>query len=34
MNMASTACIIGAIYLAANDKEGWGWLLFAAILIA
>jgi hypothetical protein len=34
MEMATTICILGAIYLAANDQEGWGWLIFAAILIS
>lgn len=26
--------LCGAIYLAAKGKEGWGWLLFVALLIA
>ena len=24
-------CVLSAVYLMANDKSGWGWLLFAAI---
>lgn len=27
-------CIIGAIILAYNGMDGWGWLIFAAIMIA
>jgi len=23
-------CVLGAIYLADQGKEGWGWLLFVA----
>ena len=26
-------CIAGAIYLASNGLEGWGWLLLIAVLI-
>ena len=25
---------IGAIYLAFNGKDGWGWFLFGSILVA
>lgn len=28
----TTLCLSG--YLAVNEKEGWGWFLFAAILFA
>lgn len=28
-----TACIAGAVYLAANGKDGWGWLIVLAVLI-
>jgi hypothetical protein len=28
------ASIAGAVFLAANDKEGWGWLIFVAMLTA
>lgn len=34
MGLAVFACIVGAIYLTSNDQEGWGWLIFAAILIS
>ena len=34
MNLVAFACVCGAIYLAANGQEGWGWLIFAAIVIA
>lgn len=29
------ACIFaaGAIYLAAHDKAGWGWCIFAAVVL-
>jgi len=27
------ACILGAIYLAANNMDGWGWLLLIAVMI-
>lgn len=25
-------CVIGAIYLIIQGKDGWGWLLFVAVL--
>lgn len=34
VNLAALACIGIAWYLAANDKEGWGWFLFVALLCA
>lgn len=27
-------CVLAAIYLCAAEKEGWGWFLFVAFLIA
>ena len=30
--LTSGICASGAIYLAFHGKEGWGWLIFAAIL--
>ncbi|MCX6929263.1 MAG: hypothetical protein NT154_39495 [Verrucomicrobia bacterium] len=33
-NLTSLACIIGAIWLALEDKTGWGWFLFAGVLLA
>jgi len=30
--LTSLACAIGAIILALNKVEGWGWLLFVAII--
>lgn len=27
------SCFVGAIILSLNDKEGWGWLIFAGIVI-
>lgn len=29
--IAISACVIGAVYLADHGREGWGWLIFAAI---
>lgn len=29
----SGLCIIGAIIVAASGHDGWGWLIFAAILL-
>lgn len=34
VNLVSILCISGAILLAYNDKSGWGWLLFVAIICA
>lgn len=31
---ASTICVIGAIIVAASGHDGWGWLLFVAVLLA
>lgn len=30
----STACIVGATYLASDGALGWGWLLLLALLMA
>lgn len=27
------ACIIGAVILASDGKDGWGWLLFIAFCL-
>lgn len=27
-------CIIGAIVVAATGNDGWGWLLFVAVLLS
>lgn len=29
----SALCIVGAILLAAGGHDGWGWLIFAAIVL-
>jgi hypothetical protein len=37
LNLPSMICASGAIYLLAKKggkSEGWGWLIFAAILLA
>lgn len=31
---ASGLCIIGAVIVAATGHDGWGWLIFAAILLS
>jgi len=31
---ATTVCIIGAIIVAASGNDGWGWLLFVAVLLS
>lgn len=28
------SCFVGATFLAYHKKEGWGWLIFAGVLIA
>lgn len=33
-NILPIACIIGATVVAASGHEGWGWLIFAAILLS
>jgi drug/metabolite transporter superfamily protein YnfA len=33
-NLASLACIVGAIWLALKDKTGWGWFLMAGVVLA
>lgn len=32
--MISLACIIGAAVVASTGNDGWGWLIFAAVLLA
>ena len=32
-NLAALAAVCGAIYLAFLGKDGWGWFLFAAVLL-
>lgn len=32
--IALCAAIGGVVYLAYHGKEGWGWLIFVAVLIA
>ena len=32
--MLSGLCVIGAIMTAAGDHNGWGWFLFAAVILA
>lgn len=31
--LPEVACIIGATWLAATGHDGWGWLIFLAIVI-
>lgn len=28
------AAVAGAAYLAYNDKAGWGWMIFLAVIVA
>lgn len=28
------ACVAGSVYLASQDKNGWGWLIFIAFVVA
>lgn len=32
-HVLAALCIIGAIVVAATGNEGWGWLLFVAVLV-
>lgn len=33
-NVISLACVGGAIALAVNGRDGWGWFLLVAVLAA
>ena len=33
-NLTSLTCACSACYLAIQDKPGWGWFLFAAVVCA
>jgi len=30
--IVDVALILGIVYLSANDKDGWGWLVFLLLL--
>lgn len=32
-NLASIACVIGATVAICMGKDGWGWLLFMALML-
>lgn len=32
-NLPSTACVVGAAWLAHSHVQGWGWMLLVALLI-
>lgn len=32
-SIAALAAISGAVYLANTGKDGWGWLIFLAVLL-
>lgn len=32
-NLPSVACVFCAGYMAAKDKQGWGWFLFVSIIL-
>lgn len=27
-------CLLGAVYIAGTGRDGWGWMLFVAVLLA
>ena len=31
--LPAITAIIGATFMALNDKQGWGWFLFIAVLV-
>ncbi len=33
-NITTMGCVAGAIYLRMNDKDGFGWLLLCALILA
>lgn len=33
-NIPTILCVLGAIYIMTQQKEGWGWLLFVAVLLS
>lgn len=32
--LPSSLCVAGAVYLAVNRIDGWGWFLFVAVCLA
>ena len=34
VNLVALACVVAAGYLAAHDRDGWGWFLFIGFLCA
>lgn len=34
VNLLAVLCVVGAIIVAASGNDGWGWLLFAAVLFS
>jgi hypothetical protein len=32
INLFRIALVLGIVYLAVNDKDGWGWLTFVLVL--
>jgi len=32
INLFRIALVLGIVYLAANDKDGWGWLTVVLVL--
>ena len=32
-NLTSVACVVGAAWVAGQGKDGWGWMLFAAVAL-
>lgn len=31
--LPTLACVASAAWLASNNKDGWGWFLFVAVLV-
>lgn len=31
--LPAITAVVGAVLMALNDKQGWGWLLFIAVLL-
>ena len=31
-NMLAAVCVVGAVIVASSGNQGWGWLIFLALL--
>lgn len=34
LNLTSMICALGAVYVASRGQDGWGWMLFVAVILA